>query len=168
MGKRSPEAPGGEESGGGPEVALRPPVRLTIPWLDEGGVCPSYATSGAAGADLTAAIPHPVTLRPGQVTAVPTGVQLAIPDGFEGQIRARSGLAARHGVFVVNAPGTIDSDYRGEIRVLLSTLGEPYTINPGDRIAQIVFAPTLRAEFAAVRVLPSTPRGSGGFGHTGK
>jgi dUTP pyrophosphatase len=109
-----------------------------------------------------------VQLAPGQRALIPTGLRLAIPQGFEGQVRPRSGLAARHGITVLNSPGTIDSDYRGEICVILINLGsEPYTISHGDRIAQLVIAPTTRAELVEVESLDTTERGEGGFGSTG-
>ena len=131
---------------------------------------PAYETAGAAGMDLRAAIPEdaPVVLRPGARFAVPTGLAFALPDGFEAQVRPRSGLAARHGVTQVNTPGTIDSDYRGEVKVILINLGdEDFTIRRGDRIAQMVIAPVSRAEWNEVAVLDETRRGAGGFGSTG-
>ena len=131
---------------------------------------PAYATSGAAGMDLYAAIPDTLSLAPGQRALVSTGVQVALPDGYEGQIRARSGLALRHGLALVNAPGTVDADYRDTIGVILINLGhEPVAIQRGDRIAQIVVAPVARVvwEEAAEGGLPSTVRGCGGFGSTG-
>jgi len=129
---------------------------------------PHYATEAAAGADLHAAIAAPVTLEPGRRAAIPTGLALAIPSGFEGQVRPRSGLARRHGVTVANAPGTIDADYRGEIEVLLINLGqEPFTIERGDRIAQLVIAPVTRVSFVTVEAHDETARGTGGFGSTG-
>jgi dUTP pyrophosphatase len=131
-------------------------------------VLPRYMTAGAAGMDLSSAADGPVTLEPGARTGVPTGLVMELPPGYEAQVRPRSGLAIRHGVTVVNAPGTIDSDYRGELIVLLVNLGrERYTIAPGDRIAQMVVAPVTRAEILEVRELSETARGQGGFGHTG-
>lgn len=133
----------------------------------EGLPLPAYATDGAAGMDLLAA--RDVTLPPGGRALVPTGLALAIPDGFEMQIRPRSGLALKHGVTVLNAPGTVDSDYRGEVGVLLLNTGEaPFAIARGERIAQAVFAPVTRAAWEEVLVLPETRRGSGGFGSTGR
>jgi len=130
---------------------------------------PSYATDGAAGLDLRAAVREPVTLRPGERRLVPTGVSVQIPEGYEGQVRPRSGLALRRGIGMVNSPGTIDSDYRGEIGVILINLsGEPQTIQRGDRIAQLVIAPVVRAELIEASALDATPRGGGGFGHTGQ
>lgn len=129
---------------------------------------PAYATSGSAGADLRAAVTEPLRLEPGQRTLVPTGFKLQIPPGYEGQVRARSGLAVRQGLGLVNAPGTIDSDYRGELKVLVINWGqEPLTISRGDRIAQLVIAPVARADIFEVEALEETERNSGGFGHTG-
>ena len=130
---------------------------------------PHYATAGAAGMDIAAAIDVPLTLGPGAREAVPTGIRCAIPRGFEIQVRPRSGLALKHGVTVANAPGTIDSDYRGEIKILLVNLGdEPFTIARGDRIAQLVVAPIAMAEIDIVTSLNETTRGGGGFGSTGR
>jgi dUTP pyrophosphatase len=134
----------------------------------EGLPLPARATEGAAGLDLIAAVDETVELLPQARALIPTGVALAIPDGFEGQIRPRSGLAWKHGVTVCNAPGTIDSDYRGEVKVNLINLGhEKVTIARGDRIAQLVVAPVTRARLEAVRTLSDTARGGGGFGSTG-
>jgi dUTP pyrophosphatase len=128
---------------------------------------PSYATSGAAGLDLRA--DSPVTLRPGQRALVPTGLAMAVPPGYEAQVRPRSGLALRNGVTCLNSPGTLDSDYRGELCVILVNLGEEeVALSRGDRIAQLVVAPVSRAELAEVAELPITDRGTGGFGHTGR
>jgi len=135
----------------------------------EGLELPAYATPGSAGCDLRAAIAESLTLLPGGRTLVPTGVAVAIPVGYEGQVRMRSGLAIRHGLCLLNGPGTIDSDYRGEIQIILANLGtEPVTISRGERIAQLVIAPVTRARWEAVDELPGTPRDSGGFGSTGK
>jgi dUTP pyrophosphatase len=129
---------------------------------------PSYVTEGAAGMDLCAAIDEPVVLLPGQRRAVPTGIRIALPDGTEAQVRPRSGLALRHGISMVNSPGTIDADFRGELQVILINQGEePFRIERGDRIAQLVVAPVLRAEWQRTQELPRTARGEGGFGHTG-
>jgi dUTP diphosphatase len=129
---------------------------------------PHYATVGSAGVDLAAAVEAPLVLPPGGWLDVPTGVALALPPGWEGQVRPRSGLALRHGVTVLNSPGTIDADYRGEIRVILANLGAiPVTIARGERIAQLVIAPVVRAEWQVVAELPATRRGAGGFGSTG-
>ena len=130
---------------------------------------PRYMTEGSAGLDLCADLDSPITLAPQEVLSVATGLSFAIPIGFEGQIRPRSGLAGKHGITVINAPGTIDSDYRGEVKILLINLGkEPFEIKRGERIAQIVFAPVVTAELELTENLEETTRGSGGFGHTGK
>jgi dUTP pyrophosphatase len=130
---------------------------------------PRRASPGSAGWDLVAAVEAPRELAPGERAAVPTGFHLAIPAGWEGQVRPRSGLALRHGVTVVNAPGTLDSDYRGEVHVLLVNLsGSPYTIHRGDRIAQLVFGRVEEAVWEEVDDLDDTSRGDGGFGSTGR
>jgi dUTP pyrophosphatase len=129
---------------------------------------PSYETSGSAGMDIRAAIGGTLHLRPRQRLLVPTNIAVAIPPGYEIQVRPRSGLAVKHGVTIVNAPGTIDSDYRGEIKIGLINLGaETYTIQRGDRIAQLILAPVARVRLVQVEELEQTSRGSGGFGHTG-
>ncbi len=129
---------------------------------------PAYATPQSAGMDLLAAIGEPMTLKPGERKLVPTGLTIALPDGYEAQIRPRSGLAFKNGITVANAPGTIDADYRGEVGVLLVNLGsEPFVIERGMRIAQMVIATYTRATFSEVLELPSTQRGAGGFGSTG-
>ena len=140
---------------------VRLPHNLDLP-------LPSYETSGSAGMDLPAAIEETIVLDSLERTAIPTGLQIAIPDGFEGQVRPRSGLAFRHGLTVTNAPGTIDSDYRGELKVLLVNLGkEPVTIERGMRIGQLVIAPVVQASVSEVATLDETERGAGGFGSTG-
>jgi dUTP pyrophosphatase len=129
---------------------------------------PAYQTPHAAAMDLGACVAAPFTLSPGEVSVVPCGFAIAIPPGFEAQVRPRSGLAARHGLTVLNAPGTIDADYRGEVKVILINLGtEPLTIERGMRIAQLLVAPVPRVVWEEVPELPSTARGAGGFGHTG-
>jgi len=129
---------------------------------------PSYATEGAAGLDLKAALTETLTLKPGERGIVPTGLKMAIPRGYEGSVRPRSGLAMKQGLTVTNSPGTIDSDYRGEVKVLLINLGqEPVVLNRGDRIAQLLIAPVSHARIVKVEKLDDTSRGSGGFGHTG-
>lgn len=129
---------------------------------------PTYESESAAGADLRAAIEEPLLLQPGKRLLVPTGLRLAIPHGYELQIRPRSGLAWKHGISVVNSPGTIDADYRGEIQVILINHGEEtLTISPGMRIAQAVLAPVVQAKWKLVESLSETSRGDGGFGHTG-
>lgn len=135
----------------------------------EGVPLPRYVTPGAAGADVVAAVAEPLELAPAARVAVPTGLVLAIPEGYEVQVRPRSGLALGHGVTVANAPGTIDSDYRGEVKVILVNLGdEPFTIRRGDRIAQLVVAPVAQAAFREVDTVSGSARGSGGFGSTGR
>ena len=130
---------------------------------------PAYATAGSAGMDLVAAIQDPLELPPGARLLVPTGLKLAIPAGFEAQVRPRSGLAANHGVTVLNAPGTIDSDYRGEVKVVLVNLGrEPMIITRGMRIAQLILAAVERIEWRPVAEIDATKRGDGGFGSTGQ
>jgi len=150
--------------GGGPRIPIRRvrshPSPLPLP---------RYQTEGSAGLDLCADIDADWTLAPLARRAVPTGVAVALPEGHEGQVRPRSGLSLRHGITCINAPGTIDSDYRGEIQVLLVNLsGEPYTLRRGERIAQLVVAPVARAELEEVDTLPTTSRGEGGFGSTGR
>ncbi|MEN6644849.1 MAG: dUTP diphosphatase [Armatimonadia bacterium] len=134
----------------------------------EGLSLPQYETAHAAGMDLRAAIVEDVVLGPGDVALVTTGLQIALPEGYEAQVRPRSGLAIKKGITVVNAPGTIDADYRGTVQVGLVNLSrEAYTIRRGDRIAQMIVAPVSRAEWAVVEELGETERGDGGFGHTG-
>lgn len=136
----------------------------------EGLPLPAYETAQAAGMDLRAAAPEdaPIVLQPGERFAIPTGLAFALPPGFEGQVRPRSGLAARQGVTCLNTPGTVDADYRGEVKVILINLGqEPVTIRRGDRIAQLVIAPVVQAEWDEVDTLDETARGAGGFGSTG-
>ncbi|MGB9690734.1 MAG: dUTP diphosphatase [Candidatus Sumerlaeaceae bacterium] len=129
---------------------------------------PEYMTPGSAGADLRAAVKDPVTLVPGDWAMISTGLRLEIPKGYEGQIRPRSGLAARHGVTCLNAPGTIDSDFRGVVQVILINHGAvPFVVRRGDRIAQLVIAPVVQAEFERAEKLNDTHRGEGGFGHSG-
>jgi dUTP pyrophosphatase len=137
----------------------------------EGLPLPAYETEGAAGMDLRAAVAEdaPVTLQPGERQMIPTGLSMAIPEGYEVQVRPRSGLAAKHGLTCLNSPGTVDSDYRGELKVILINLGhEPFVVQRGERIAQMVVAPVTRAGFVEVEALPETLRGEGGFGSTGR
>ncbi len=130
---------------------------------------PTHATAGSAGLDLRAALEEPVTLEPLDRALIPTGLYFAIPAGYEVQIRPRSGLAMKHGITVLNTPGTIDSDYRGEIRVALINLSrEPFTIEPGERICQMVLARYEQVEWVEAEQLDDTDRGEGGFGHTGR
>lgn len=131
--------------------------------------CPAYATEQSAGVDLKACMDRPVVLQPLQRALIPTGLYMALPKGYEAQVRPRSGLAARHGITVLNSPGTIDADYRGEVRVILVNLSDQaFTIEPGERIAQMVVARHEQVEWEEVEVLDETERGAGGFGSTGK
>jgi dUTP pyrophosphatase len=145
-------------------------VTIGVLRLAEGGdlPLPAYMTAGAAGADVCAALPEPLTLAPGERALIPAGFALDIPVGYEVQVRPRSGLAHRNGVTILNAPGTIDSDYRGPVGILLVNLGsEPHTIARGDRIAQLIVAPVVQADFRESAALGETARGGGGFGSTG-
>ena len=142
--------------------------RVRFVKLRPGALAPRYMSAGAAGLDLASAADGPLALAPGARVAVPTGLAFEIPHGFEGQVRPRSGLARKHGITLPNAPGTIDSDYRGEVLVLvLNAGGEPYVIKPGDRIAQLVIAPVVTPALEEANELEDTTRGHGGFGHTG-
>lgn len=145
-------------------------VRLAVKKLHEGATLPGYQTAGAAGMDIHACLPDaPLTLHPGAIAVVPTGLALAIPAGFEGQVRPRSGLSTKHGLSVPNAPGTIDSDYRGELRIALINHGrDAFTVTHGMRIVQLVIAPVVRASVELVADLDETARGGGGFGSTGR
>lgn len=149
------------------------PVNVQIRWLDHGlGLePPSYATADAAGMDIRAAVPGdaPVTLEPGERALIGTGFCIALPAGFEAQVRPRSGLAIKHGITCLNTPGTIDADYRGEVKVILINLGqEAFTVSRGERIAQMVIAPVTQAVVSIVEDLGNTERGAGGFGSTGR
>ena len=147
------------------------PLRLPVARMPgaEDLPLPGYATAGAAGLDLPAAVAAERVLAPGERALVPTGFRIAVPLGYEAQVRPRSGLALRDGIVLPNAPGTIDADYRGEIQVILWNTGsEPFRIRRGDRIAQLVIAPVARAEPVEVAALEETARGAGGFGHTGR
>lgn len=129
---------------------------------------PGYMSEGASGLDLYAAVERDIIIRPKEYRLIPTGIAMAIPTGYEGQVRPRSGLAYKHGITVLNAPGTIDADYRGEIKVLLINHGsKPYTISRGERIAQLIIQPVPRVKLVEVDRLPPSQRGDGGFGHTG-
>ena len=141
---------------------------LKIRRLHERASTPRYASAGAAGLDLAACIDEPLAIAPGAFALVPTGLAMAIPTGHEGQVRPRSGLAARHGVTVLNSPGTIDADYRGEVKVLLVNHGPTeFIVQDGERIAQLVIAPFTQVEIDEVESLDATERGAGGFGSTG-
>ena len=147
------------------------PITVNIRRLPHGqGVpLPTFATEHAAGADLRAAVDDPVTIQPGRIHLIPCGFAMAIPPGYEAQVRPRSGLSSQHGLTLINAPGTIDADYRGEVKVPLVNLGqEPFTVERGMRIAQMVIAAVPKVTFAEVDELDDTARGKGGFGHTGK
>ena len=148
-------------------------VTIKINWLNPEGAAdlnlPTYHSIDASGMDVAAAVTEPVVLAPGQIKMIPTNLAVAIPPGFEIQVRPRSGLAIKHGVTIINSPGTIDADYRGEVKIGLINLGsEPYTIQRGDRVAQLVVAPVQRADLQVVAELDKTVRQNGGFGHTGK
>jgi len=145
-------------------------IRIHIKRLknDQSVSLPQYMTEGSSGMDLFASLEKEVILEPGERRLIPTGISVAIPQGFEGQVRPRSGLAIRNGVGIINAPGTVDADYRGEIGVLLINFGkEPFAIHHGDRIAQLVISPVVRATWEEADELPATLRQDGGFGHTG-
>ncbi|GHV77070.1 deoxyuridine 5'-triphosphate nucleotidohydrolase [Spirochaetia bacterium] len=144
------------------------PAVIKVLKTDPGAFLPEYATGGAAGADIRARTPLPIVVPPLGRARIPTGLALEIPPLYEAQVRPRSGLAARYGVTVLNAPGTIDADYRGELGVILVNLGqEPFTVHDGDRIAQLVIAPVCRARMVEADSLSETARGEGGFGSTG-
>jgi dUTP pyrophosphatase len=144
------------------------PIRVCRLPHGEGLPLPLYATAGAAGMDLLAAVAEPVTIEPGQRALIPTGLTIALPPGYELQIRPRSGLALRQGIVLPNSPGTIDEDYRGELQVIVLNAGDaPFTVERGMRIAQAVLAPVVRARWQPVENLDETARGSGGFGSTG-
>ena len=145
-------------------------ITIKVKRLDSRRVSPlpSYASTGSSGCDLRASVEAPVTLNPGEVKLIPTGLAISVPPGYEAQIRPRSGIALKHGVGMVNAPGTIDADYRGEIGIILINWGKnPFVIQDGDRIAQMVIARVCRAEIREVEELDETERGAGGFGHSG-
>jgi dUTP pyrophosphatase len=144
-------------------------VSLKVLPHGEGLPLPVYATADSAGVDLIAALDAPLVLAPGERKDIPTGLAMALPSGWEAQVRPRSGLALRHGLTVLNSPGTVDADYRGEVRVILINLGQAdVTIARGERVAQLVIAPVSRATWDVVTELPPTTRGSGGFGSTGR
>ena len=144
-------------------------VKILIKKFDKNIKLPAYKTSGSSGMDLMAYIKNKITIDPGEIAIIPTGFAVSIPKNYEIQIRPRSGLAANKGISVLNTPGTIDSDYRGEIKVILINLSKkPFDIKSGDRIAQIIVCPISKAELKEVKQLPKTTRGKGGFGSTGK
>jgi len=157
----------GKSGGGLPEI---PEVILPVKQAPHAAdlPLPRYMTDGAAGMDLRAAVAEPVLIKPGSIEIIPTGLHVAVPPGYELQIRPRSGLAGQHGIGLLNSPGTVDADYRGEIKVILINLGrDPFTVERGDRIAQMVLCPVPRVKLWPVAELPPTERGKGGFGHTG-
>ena len=152
-----------------PGKILQIPIRRVRGEVDQDLPLPQYMSERAAGMDLVAAVDEDETIQPQEVALIPTGLAVAVPEGFEGQIRARSGLAITHGLAVINAPGTIDSDYRGEIRVALINLGKsPFTIRRGERIAQMIISRVYRAQWDLREDLDETARNEGGFGHTGR
>ncbi len=144
-------------------------VKVLIKKLNSSIKIPSYKTEGSSGMDLVANIEEPIKISPGNTSLIPTGIFIAIPKNFEIQIRPRSGLAAKNNISVLNTPGTIDSDYRGELKIILINLGKKdFVIKKNDRVAQMILAPVVKAEFEEVSELPETVRGEGGFGSTGK
>ena len=146
-------------------------VRVLVEQLEHARDLPAlaYMTEHAAGMDVRAAVAEPVTIGPGRRALIPTGIRIAVPLGYEAQVRPRSGLAAKHGVTLLNGPGTIDADYRGEVCVILVNHGEaPFVVERGDRVAQLVIAPVTRARVEITQALDTTARGDGGFGHTGR
>ncbi len=156
-----------------PDAAAPAAPQIAVKVLDHfiGLDLPRYETAGSAGMDLRAALSdaEPMTLETGARALIPTGLAIALPDGFEAQIRPRSGLALKHGITCLNAPGTIDADYRGEVQVLLINHGEtPFVIRRGERVAQMVIAPVVQAQWSLATILPGTARGAGGFGSTGR
>ena len=146
-------------------------VRIRISRVDDNSAdipLPSYATPGSSGMDIHAAVPGDISVKPGRVVLVPTALRVEIPDGYEAQVRPRSGLAVKYGVGILNSHGTIDSDYRGEVKIILANFGtEEFTVRRGDRIAQLVISPVVRAVWEEVDAVRPTGRGGGGFGHTG-
>jgi dUTP pyrophosphatase len=153
------------KSGGDPKITQ---ILLKILPHGQGIAPPAYATSHSVGMDLAAAVEEEVTVEPGETCFVPTGIMVAVPTGYEAQIRPRSGLAAHHTLLIPNSPGTVDPDYRGEIKVLLLNMGKnPFTVSRGMRIAQMVVVPAVQVDIRLVQDLPPTERGEGGFGHSG-
>ena len=144
-------------------------VKILVKKFDKNIKLPAYKTSGSSGMDLMAYIKNKITINPGKTAMIPTGIAISIPKNYEIQIRPRSGLAANKGISVLNTPGTIDSDYRGEIKIILINLGQKsFDVKSGDRVAQIIVCPVSKAKFKEVKQLPKTTRGKGGFGSTGK
>ena len=144
-------------------------VKILVKRFDKHIKLPKYKTSGSSGMDVAANIISKIIIKPGKTVIIPTGIAVAIPKNYEIQIRPRSGLAAKNGISVLNSPGTIDSDYRGEIKIILINLGKKiFVVDSGDRIAQIILCPIVKGKFKEVRILPKSLRGKGGFGSTGK
>ena len=144
-------------------------VKILVKRFDKNIKLPKYKTSGSSGMDVVANIRNKIIIKPGKTAIIPTGIAVAIPKNYEIQIRPRSGLAAKNGISVLNTPGTIDSDYRGEIKIILINLGKKiFVVESGDRIAQIILCPIVKGKFKEVRILPKSLRGKGGFGSTGK
>ena len=144
-------------------------LTVKIKFLNENAELPRYMTEHSSGVDLSAGITESVSIPPGKFKTIPTGIAVEIPEGYEGQVRPRSGLAAKYGIGLLNSPGTVDADYRGEVKIILFNFGdEDFVINPGERIAQMVFAKVHKAEIVENAELSQTRRGKGGFGHTGK
>ena len=144
-------------------------VKILVKKFDKNIKLPTYETSGSSGMDLVAYIKNKITIKPGKTAMISTGIAVAIPKNYEIQIRPRSGLAAKKGISVLNTPGTVDSDYRGEIKIILINLGkESFVVKSGDRVAQMILCPVVRAKFKEVKNLPKTIRDKGGFGSTGK
>jgi len=144
-------------------------VKILVKKFDKNIKLPAYKTSGSSGMDLMAYIKNKITINPGKIALVPTGIAVAIPENYEIQIRPRSGLAAKKGISVLNTPGTVDSDYRGEIKIILINLSKKsFTVKSGDRIAQMILCPVAKGKLQVVKNLPKTLRGKGGFGSTGK
>ena len=144
-------------------------VKILVKKFDKNVKLPAYKTSGSSGMDLMAYIKNKITINPGKIALVPTGIAVAIPENYEIQIRPRSGLAAKKGISVLNTPGTVDSDYRGEIKIILINLSKKsFTIKSGDRVAQMIVCPVVKGKLQEVKSLPRTVRGKGGFGSTGK
>ena len=144
-------------------------VKILVKKFDKNIKLPTYKTSGSSGMDLVAYVKNKITIKPGKISLIPTGIAVAIPKNYEIQIRPRSGLAAKKGISVLNTPGTIDSDYRGEIKIILVNLSnKSFVIKSGDRVAQMVLCPVVKAKLIEVKNLPNTIRGKGGFGSTGK
>ncbi|MEW6687132.1 MAG: dUTP diphosphatase [Candidatus Edwardsbacteria bacterium] len=143
-------------------------ITVKVRFISKNAFLPEYATEGSSGMDLCAALEKGLIIPPGEVRLIPTGIALEIPPGYEGQVRPRSGLALKHQIGILNSPGTIDSDYRGEIGIILFNFGKKtFVVKPGERIAQIVFAPVVKARLKKVKTLSITRRNNGGFGHSG-